>query len=116
MTDRVARAVVRRHLDAVAAGIDPAAMARDYAEDAILVRPGARVVGRAAITDYFAGVPARLERGRVVFGALVVDGGDVVFSWRIVGGPADGTSGTDRCTVAGDAITAQVVTLNDHDF
>lgn len=111
-----ALAVVQRHLDAVAAGTDPGAMARDYAQDAVLIRPGARLVGQSAIADYFADVPTRLGGGRVELEPPAHDRGDVVFRWRIVGGPGDGASGTDRCTVVGDAITVQVVTLDAADF
>lgn len=116
MSSGRAIAVVQRHIDAVAVGTDPAAVARDYAAEAVLVRPGTRLVGRPAIAAYFRQVPARLGDGRVTFGTPVREGDQIAFDWRIVGGPADGTSGTDRCTVIGDVITEQMVTLHDADF
>lgn len=107
--------VVRRHIDAVRSGL-PEAMARDYASDAVIQRPDATIAGREAIAAYFAEVPARLAGGRVAFGDVTASGAEVAFTWRIVGGPADGTSGTDRCRVAGGLITHQVVALDTHDF
>ena len=53
--------VVRRHLRAVER-LDAAAMADDYAEDAILRRGDVHHRGRAEIAAYFASVPGRLGR------------------------------------------------------
>jgi uncharacterized protein (TIGR02246 family) len=115
VTGAEAAAVVARHLDAVRGG-DPAAMAADYAADAVIVRAGARITGRDAILAYFSGLPARLAGGRVEFGPLRRDGDRVAFSWRITGGPGDGTSGTDTCRVRGGEIVEQVVALDSEDF
>lgn len=109
------RAVVDRHLDAVRSG-DPAAMAADYADDAVLERPDGTHRGRAAIAAYFRDVPQRLGQGRVVFDRTEVDGDVAVFWWRIVGGPADGVAGHDTCTVRGDRIVTQHVVLDRDDF
>lgn len=91
-------------------------MARDYAADAVLERGGGRHRGRAAIAAYFAGVPARLGEGLVEFGSVRASAGSASFGWRIVGGPADGTTGIDTCTVSGDRIIKQVVALDGQDF
>lgn len=107
--------VVRRHIDAVEAG-DPAAMAADYAEDAVLVRGDRTHEGRAAIQAYFAGVPTRLAGGRVVCGPPVRVDTHIRFDWHIIGGPAEGSAGTDRCTVTDGLISHQVVSLQKNDF
>lgn len=107
--------VVVRHLEAVRGG-DPEAMAADYAADAVLERGAASYRGAAAIRRYFEGVADRLGGGHVRFGEPEVDGSQVRFSWRIEGGPADGVSGTDTCTVADGMIARQVVALDDADF
>jgi uncharacterized protein (TIGR02246 family) len=114
VTDAVG-AVVRRHLDAVASG-DPEAMAADYAPEALLERAGDRYEGREAIRRYFATVPDRLGGGRVEFERVRIDGSQVRFSWRIQGGPADGTAGTDTCTVVDGWIVHQTVRLESEDF
>ncbi len=93
----------------------PAAMAADYAVDAVLVRPGETYRGRAAIERYFASVPDRLGDARVCFDELVVDGETATFSWHLEGGPL-AVSGTDTCTIAGGEIVRQVVRLDDADF
>ena len=108
-------AVVQRHLDAVRAG-DAEAMAADYAEDAVLVRGADRYEGRAAIRDYFAGVPARMAGAEIRTEPLVADGDTVRIIWRLAGGPGDGTSGTDTCTVRDGFIVEQHVQLDAADF
>ena len=105
---------VQDHLDAVHTG-DPVAMAADYANDAVLVRD---VVyqGRDAIAGYFATVPARLGVGLVEFAEPRLEDGLVAVGWKLVGGPGDGASGTDRFEVANGLITRQTVTLDGGDF
>lgn len=91
-------------------------MAADYAADAVLDR-GETYEGRAAIEAYFTTVPERLAGAEVTFSEPVVNGdGTVTVPWRLVGGPADGTSGADTFTVAHGAITGQVVRLAGDDF
>ncbi len=119
MTDpgaRTPRQVVENHLAAVLGG-DPAAMAADYAADAVLVRHDATYDGAAVIAEYFTSVPGRLGGGAVVFGERRDAGDDSVsVRWRIEGGPGDGTSGCDTFTVAGGFIVHQTVALDDVDF
>lgn len=112
---RSAHAVVADHLAAVLSG-DPAAMASDYAPDAVLVRRDASYEG-AAIAGYFASVPERLGGGEVRFGEQHHEGdGRVSVRWRIAGGPGDGASGRDTFTVAGGFIVHQTVALDAADF
>ena len=111
-----AASVVRRHLAAIVAG-DLTGMSADYTLDAVLERPGGRYNGREAIAGYFATVGSRLGGGRVVPDEPVGDDdGRVVVRWRITGGQADGTSGSDDYVVSGGWITAQSVTLDTADF
>lgn len=105
---------VRDHLNAVHTG-DPEAMAADYAGDAVLVRD-VSYQGRDAIAAYFATVPDRLGDGRVEFAEPQLDGGLVAVAWKLVGGPGDGASGTDRFEVADGLIMRQTVTLDGGDF
>lgn len=105
---------VKDHLDAVHTG-DPEAMAADYAADAVLVRDVA-YQGRDAIAAYFTTVPQRLGDGRVEFAEPRLEGTVVAVAWTLVGGPGDGTSGTDRFEVADGMIVRQTVTLDGGDF
>jgi ketosteroid isomerase-like protein len=100
--------VIARHLDAVRSG-DPAAMAADYADDAVLDRPDASFRGREAIEAYFRTVPHRLGDGTVTFGETEVNGDTAIIHWRIVGGPGDGASGHDTCIVRDGVIVHQSV-------
>ena len=106
--------VVRDHLEAVHTG-DPKAMAADYADDAVLVRD-MDYQGKPAITGYFTTVPERLGNGRVAFADPRWEGDVVAVAWTLVGGPGDGTSGTDRFEVADGMIVRQTVTLDGGDF
>ncbi len=105
---------VKDHLDAVHSG-GPAAMAADYAADAVLVRD-VTYHGRDAIAGYFATVPERLGEGRVEFAEPQMEGALVAVAWTLRGGPGDGTSGTDRFEVADGMIVRQTVTLDGGDF
>lgn len=116
MDGDVALRTVARHIEAVRRGDDPAAMAADYAPDAVVVRGAERIAGHDAIRAYFARLPERLAGGRVVFDRLRRDGERVTFSWRIAGGPGDGTTGTDTCVVRAGRIVEQLVTLDGTDF
>lgn len=123
---RDARTVAEDHLAAVRSG-DPGAMAADYAEHAVLARPGERFEGRAAIVAYFATVPERLAGARVVFDSLEVadgpaagEGADsgtatATFRWHLEGSAAL-ASGTDVCTIRDGMIVHQVVRLDGADF
>lgn len=119
MTDlgaRSPRQVVEDHLAAVLTG-EPAAMAADYAENAVLVRRDASYEGAAVIAAYFTSVPGRLGSGQVQFGERRDEGEDrISVPWRIAGGPGDGTAGRDTFTVAGGYIVHQTVALDDADF
>lgn len=108
--------VVRRHLDGVASGVT-AAMAADYALDAVLTRPDGSRHGWRAIADYFDTVEERLGGGIVHFDAVDARGDDGArVSWHI---ERDGTtiaSGFDTYTVANGRIRHQVVELTASDF
>ncbi len=106
--------VVLDHLAAVRSG-NPEAMAADYAADAVLMRDEA-YRGRDAIAGYFTTVPERLGGGRVEFAEPRMEGEQVAVSWTLVGGPGDGTSGTDRFDVADGMIVRQTVALDGGDF
>lgn len=101
--------VIQRHLDAVRGG-DPYSMAADYAPDAVLERAGTRWIGREQVASYFLTVPARLAGGRVQFTGF--DPVALTVRWQIVGGPGDGTSGTDTYEVRDGQITRQTVQLS----
>lgn len=107
--------VVRHHLDAVRSG-DPAAMAADYAEGAMIERPDATYRGRAAIREYFHTVPDRLGGGSVVFDEIEPRSDGAVVTWRIEGGPGDGSRGRDTLVVVDGAILRQRVELAGPDF
>ena len=116
LAGRSPRAVVEDHLAAVLGG-DPAAMAADYAPDAVLIRHDASYEGAAVIAEYFTSVPGRLGGGEVRFGERRHESTDrVSVRWRIAGGPGDGTSGRDTFTVAGGFIVHQTVALDGTDF
>jgi uncharacterized protein (TIGR02246 family) len=108
--------VVRRHLVAVQRR-DPEAMAADYADDAVLVRPGERHEGHDAIARYFAHVGPRLGSGDVFFGQPVVQiDGSITVRWWIAGGVNDGIGGIDTFVVAAGRIVTQHVHLDGADF
>ena len=90
-------------------------MAADYATDAVLVRE-VTYQGKEAIADYFSTVPQRLGNGRVEFAEPQMEGALVAVDWQLVGGPGDGTSGTDRFEVVEGMIVRQTVTLDGGDF
>ena len=89
-------------------------MARDYAVDAVLMRPGAHFQGRDEIAAYFLTVGQRLAGGKVEF--VNVDTERMQVTWRIVGGHADGSCGTDRYTIREGRIVQQSVELEQRDF
>lgn len=112
-------AVVRAHVAAVQCG-DPVLMAADYAR-------GARITRGTTVVDpqsYFPTVVQRLGGSRLVVESLELaadppDGAVarvVTMRWRLEGGQAHGTSGTDTLHVQGDRITAQQVQLHTADF
>ena len=114
-----ALAVVRAHVAAVQCG-DPQLMAADYA-------PGARITRGSTVVDpqsYFLTVVQRLGASRLVVLSLelaiatpVAAAGHVVtMCWRLDGGQAHGTSGTDTLQVQGDRIVGQQVELHTPDF
>ncbi len=112
-------AVVRAHVAAVHCG-DPQLMAADYAPDARITR-GDTVVDPQT---YFPTVVQRLGASRLVVQSLelakaipVAELGHVItMRWRLEGGQAHGTSGTDTLHVQGDRIIAQQVQLHTADF
>ena len=112
-------AVVRAHVAAVHCG-DPLLMAADYA-------PGARITRGSTVVDpqsYFQTVMQRLGASRLVVESLELAaappvgaaGRVVTMRWRLEGGVAHGTCGTDTLHVLGDRITAQQVQLHTADF
>lgn len=107
MAARPARAVVARHLAAVARR-EPVAMAADYALDAVLVRDGVAYTGWSAIADYFDTVPARLGANELHLDHV----SDLEVRWTIPGI----ASGTDTYAVDAGRITRQTVALTTPDF
>ena len=107
---------LRAHMAAVER-CDPTAMAADYTPDAIIERPQQRIDGRAAICEYFLGVPSRLGGGTVRFDSVDLHSEDsATFHWRIEGGPGDGSSGSDTVQLRDGLISHQQVRLNTKDF
>ena len=112
-------AVVRAHVAAVHCG-DPQLMAADYGQ-------GARITRGSTVVDphsYFLTVVQRLGASRLVVESLELAAPDpvgawgrvVTMRWRLEGGQAHGTSGTDTLHVQGDRIVAQQVQLHTADF
>jgi hypothetical protein len=106
--------VAQDHIAAVLSG-DPAAMAADYAPDAVLERADGVYEGHDAIKAYFNTVPARLGSARVVFDELLVTDNTVTFRWHLDGSDAT-ASGTDVCILEDGLIVHQIVRLNAVDF
>ena len=112
-------AVVRAHVAAVHSG-DPQLMAADYAPEARITR-GSMLVDPQS---YFPTVVQRLGASRLVVESLALAAPDpigatgrvVTMHWRLEGGQAHGTSGTDTLHVQGDRIVAQQVQLRTADF
>jgi limonene-1,2-epoxide hydrolase len=108
--------VVRRHLDGVASGVT-AAMAADYALDAVLTRPDGSRHGWRAIADYFDTVGERLDGGIVHFDAVEPHGADGArVSWHIERDGISAASGFDTYVISGGRICQQVVELATSDF
>ena len=112
-------AVVRAHVAAVHCG-DPQLMAADYA-------PGACITRGSVVVDpwsYFPTVVQRLGASRLVVESLELAAPDpvgamkriVTMRWRLDGGQAHGSCGTDTLHVQGDRIVAQHVQLHTADF
>jgi hypothetical protein len=114
---RSAVEVVQRHLDAVGAR-DVAAMAGDYALDAVLVRGESHYRGWYAIADYFDDALIRLGGRSVEFGRVrPVDDGTVETDWSISAGlDGEPATGRDTFTVVGGRIAHQIVRLDGRDF
>lgn len=112
-------AVVRAHVAAVHCG-DAQLMAADYAVGARITR-GHTVVEPHS---YFQTVVQRLGASRLVVESMELEVGTdagalghrVTMRWRLVGGQADGTRGTDTLHVKADRIVAQQVRLHTADF
>ena len=115
--ERTAERVAEDHLEAVRSG-DPAAMAADYASDAVLERAGERYEGRAAIEAYFRTVPDRLGAAVVVFDELHTDGDVATFRWHLegLGDEALPVAGVDTCVIEDGLIIHQRVRLDSTDF
>ena len=112
-------AVVRAHVAAVHCG-DPQLMAADYGQ-------GARITRGSTVVDphsYFLTVVQRLGASRLVVESLELAAPDpdgamkriVTMRWRLDGGQAHGSCGTDTLHVQGDRIVAQHVQLHTADF
>jgi hypothetical protein len=112
-------AVVRAHIAAVQCG-DAQLMAADYGEGACITR-GDTV---ADPHSYFPGVMKRLGGSQLVVESLQLqprsegqgEGRTVTMRWRLSGGLADGTRGTDTLVVLADRVVAQQVVLHTADF
>ena len=108
--------VVQRHLAFVRAQ-NTECMSTDYAETAVLRRPGAEFVGRPAIIAYFGTVAERLGGGTVAFEDPVEQADSIlVVRWSIQGGPGSGTRGVDTYVVHDGMIMEQTVVLVGPDF
>ena len=92
-------------------------MAADYAEAAVLRRPGAEFFGQPAIASYFGTVADRLGGGSVAFEDPVAQpDSTLVVRWSIQGGPGSGTRGVDTYVVHGAKIVEQTVVILGPDF
>ena len=116
MSARPPADVVSRHLHAVGRR-DTAAMAADYALDAVLERAGDVHRGWAEIADYFDTVPQRLGDSRLTLGTPVVVGAvEVTVGWVIELPGGSSVSGSDHYVVELGRISRQRVTLLGDDF
>lgn len=122
MRARPANDIVARHCRAVRRR-EVAAMAADYALDAVLVRGETIHRGWAAIADYFDGAVARLSGREVVFGPITDDDLEIsdgvrraAVRWQVVDDDVVVASGRDTFDCDDGFITRQVVELDDGDF
>lgn len=98
--------IIQRHVDAGNRS-DPAAMAADYAEDAVMVQPGQSVQGRAAIQAAFTRLFGPGAPKLTITPVKVWSEGDVGYiSWTANGGAI---KGTDDFLVRGGKILVQAV-------
>jgi ketosteroid isomerase-like protein len=99
--------IIQRHVDA-GNRADAAAMAADYAEDAVMLQPGQAVEGRAAIQAAFARIfsPTAAQK-LTITPTRIWSQGDVGFvTWEANGGAI---KGTDSFLVRGGKILVQAV-------
>jgi uncharacterized protein (TIGR02246 family) len=99
--------IIQRHIEAGNRG-DPAAMAADYADNAMVLQAGTSVQGRAAIQAMFARLFGSGAQQKVTITPVKVwSEGDVGYvSWTANGGAI---KGTDDFLVRGGKILVQAV-------
>jgi ketosteroid isomerase-like protein len=98
--------IVHRHVEAGNKG-DSAAMAADYAEDAVVLQPGQAVEGKAAIGATFARLFGPGAPKLTITPTKIWSQGDVGFvTWEANGGAI---KGTDSFLVRGGKILVQAV-------
>ena len=107
-------AVVKSHLDAVLSG-DPAAMATDYAESAVLIRGTDIYSGIIEIEKYFRSLPERMRCSEIEFLAPQVSGKTATFKWKIQKIDAH-FEGIDTVVVTNGKIINHLVELLSEDF
>ena len=106
--------VVKNHLDAVLSG-DPAAMALDYAESAVLIRGTDIYSGITEIENYFKSLPERMRCSEIVFFEPQVSGKIATFQWKIQKIDAH-FEGLDTVVISNGKIVKHLVHLLSEDF
>ncbi len=106
--------VVKNHLDAVLSG-DPAAMAVDYAESAVLIRGTDIYSGITEIENYFKSLPERMRCSKIEFFEPQVSGKIVTFQWKIQKIDMH-FEGLDTLVISNGKIVKHLVELLSEDF
>ncbi|MEC7116194.1 MAG: nuclear transport factor 2 family protein [Actinomycetota bacterium] len=106
--------VVKNHLDAVLSG-DPAAMAVDYAESAVLIRGTDIYSGITEIENYFKSLPERMHCSKIEFFEPQVSGKIVTFQWKIQKIDMH-FEGLDTLVISNGKIVKHLVELLSEDF
>ncbi|MEC8393114.1 MAG: nuclear transport factor 2 family protein [Actinomycetota bacterium] len=106
--------VVKNHLDAVLSG-DPAAMAVDYAESAVLIRGTDIYSGITEIENYFKSLPERMRCSEIEFFEPQVSGKIATFQWKIRKIDAY-FEGLDTLVISNGKIVKHLVELLSEDF
>ena len=107
-------AIVKSHLDAVLSG-NPAAMAVDYAESAVLIRGTDIYSGITEIENYFKSLPERMRCSKIEFFEPQVSGKIVTFNGKLKIDIAH-FEGLDTLVISNGKIVKHLVELLSEDF
>jgi uncharacterized protein (TIGR02246 family) len=107
---RTTEAVVADHLRALNAG-DLDAIAADYADDAVLLAPGAALTGGAAIRQAFASAVRALPDAVYTERSLQVSGDAALLEWSRHSATTTSVDGVDTFVVRDDKIWIQTAVV-----